>query len=98
MGAEHEPGDAIGTVSQGVVTYGVTVVFQTQDERVRPGMSAAAAVVTAVRSDVLLVPNGAVRWAMSARYAVAGELVFTPASISHLAPPRQAPRRSRGNS
>lgn len=53
--------DSIGTVAQGVVTYGVKISFDTQDERVKPGMSVSAAIITDVRQDVLLVPNSAVK-------------------------------------
>lgn len=53
--------DAIGTVSQGVVSYNVTIAFDTQDERVKPGMSVAAAIITNVKQNVLLVPNTAVK-------------------------------------
>jgi HlyD family secretion protein len=53
--------DIIGTVSQGVVTYNVTIVFDTQDERVKPGMSVSAAIITEARQDVLLIPNGALK-------------------------------------
>ncbi len=53
--------DTIGTVSQGVVTYNVTIGFDTQDDRVKPGMSASAAIITGVRQDVLTVPNSAVK-------------------------------------
>lgn len=52
--------DAIGTVSQGVVSYTVKIAFDTQDDRVRPGMTATAAIITDVRQDVLFVPNSAV--------------------------------------
>ncbi len=53
--------DSIGTVSQGVVTYNVTIQFDTQDQRVKPGMSVNAAIITNVKQDVLIVPNGAVK-------------------------------------
>lgn len=53
--------DMIGTVSQGVVSYGVKINFDTQDERVKPGMSLAAAIVTEVKPDVLLAPGSAVK-------------------------------------
>lgn len=53
--------DALGTVSQGVVTYNVKIVFDTQDDRIKSGMSVSAAVVTDVKTDVLLVPNSAVK-------------------------------------
>lgn len=53
--------DAVGTVSQGVVTYIVKVSFDSQDARVKPGMSVSATVVTDSKQDVLLVPNSAVK-------------------------------------
>jgi HlyD family secretion protein len=52
--------DTIGTVSQGVVNYSVKVVFSTQDDRIKPGMSVSVAIATNVKTDVLLVPNAAV--------------------------------------
>ena len=53
--------DTVGAVSQGVVTYNIKVAFDTQDERVKPGMSASVSVITNVRQDILLVPNAAVK-------------------------------------
>ncbi len=53
--------DTLGTVSQGVVTYAVKIVFDTQDERIKSGMSVSATIITEVRQDVLLVPNAAVK-------------------------------------
>ena len=53
--------DSIGTVSQGVVNYNVQIAFDTQDTRVKPGMSVSAAIITATHTDALLVPNGAVK-------------------------------------
>ena len=53
--------DTIGTVTQGVVTYGVKIGFDTQDERVKPGMSVSAVIITNVRQNVLMVSNSAVQ-------------------------------------
>ena len=53
--------ETIGTVSQGVVSYNVKIGFDTQDERIKPGMSAAAAIITDVKQDVLMVSNSAVK-------------------------------------
>lgn len=53
--------DTLGTVSQGVVNYAVKIVFDTQDERVKPGMSVSSAVITDIKQDVLVVPNSAVK-------------------------------------
>lgn len=53
--------DTLGTVSQGVVNYNVKIVFDTQDDRVKPGMSVSAAIITDVKQDVIAVPNSAVK-------------------------------------
>jgi len=53
--------DTLGTVSQGVVTYNVKIVFDTQDERVKSGMTVEVSIMTEVKADVLLVPNSAVK-------------------------------------
>lgn len=53
--------DTIGTVSQGVVTYNVKINFDTQDARVKSGMSVSASVITSVKQDILTVPNSAVK-------------------------------------
>lgn len=53
--------DTVGTVTQGVVTYAVKIVFDTQDDRVKPGMSVNASIITNVQQDVLIVPSSAVQ-------------------------------------
>lgn len=53
--------DTIGTVSQGVVNYNVQILFDTQDDRIKPSMSVSASIITDVKQDVLLVPNSAVK-------------------------------------
>ena len=53
--------DAVGTVSQGVVTYTVKIGFDTQDDRVKTAMSVSAAIVTEAKPNALLVPNSAVK-------------------------------------
>jgi HlyD family secretion protein len=53
--------DTIGTVSQGVVTYNVEISFDTGDDRIKPGMSVSAAIITDIKQDALLVPNSAVK-------------------------------------
>ncbi|MBU6141542.1 HlyD family efflux transporter periplasmic adaptor subunit [Patescibacteria group bacterium] len=53
--------DALGTVSQGVVTYNIEIAFDTQDTRVKASMSVNASIVTAVKQNVLLVPNSAIK-------------------------------------
>lgn len=60
--------DAIGTVSQGVVTYKVKIVFDTQDERIKTAMSVSAAIITEAKSDALLVPNSAIKSQGNSQY------------------------------
>lgn len=63
--------DSIGTVSSGVVNYNVKIGFDTTDLRVKPGMSVAAAIITDVRQDILVVPNSAVKTQGSSKYVEA---------------------------
>lgn len=60
--------DTLGTVSQGVVTYAVKIGFDTDDSRIKAGMSVSASIITSVKSDVLLVPVGAVKTRGMASY------------------------------
>lgn len=53
--------DALGTVSQGVVNYNVKIVFDTQDERIKSGMSVSASIITNVKTNVLMVLNSAIK-------------------------------------
>ncbi len=53
--------DAVGTVSQGVVTYNIKIGFDTQDERVKTAMSVSASIITEAKPNVLLVSNSAVK-------------------------------------
>lgn len=52
----------LGTVSQGVVSYDVTVVFDIEDTRIKPGMSASVSIITEAKQDALLVSNSAIRY------------------------------------
>lgn len=51
----------LGTVSQGVVSYPVKIAFDTQDSRVRPGMTVNASIITNIKNDVIGVPGSAVK-------------------------------------
>ena len=50
----------LGTSTQGVVNFPVTVVITHPDPALKPGMTASAAVVTEKKDNVLLVPNRAI--------------------------------------
>jgi HlyD family secretion protein len=85
--------DAIGTVSQGVVTYNVKIGLDMQDERVKPGMSVSAVIVTNVHPDVLTVPNVAIKSQGTSYYV---EIIDQPGSaisgsqgVTAITPPRQ---------
>lgn len=49
-----------GTVNSGVVTFDVWLELDVIEDALKPGMSAAASIVTDVADDTVLVPNGAV--------------------------------------
>jgi HlyD family secretion protein len=51
----------LGTVSQGVVSYDVKIGFDTQDPRVKAGMTVNADIETAVHENVLEVPASAIK-------------------------------------
>jgi HlyD family secretion protein len=53
--------DSIGTLSSGVVTYNVTVGFDTLDSRIKPEMSVSAAIITQIKQDVIIIPSGALK-------------------------------------
>jgi HlyD family secretion protein len=53
--------DTVGTVNQGVVNYNVTISFDTQNDKVKPGMSVSVVIITDAKQDVLLVSSGAVK-------------------------------------
>jgi len=77
--------DTIGAVSQGVVSYELQIVFDTQDERVKPGMTVNAAIMTDTKQDVLVVPSSAVKTQNGISYVQ----VFNPA-LSQTGLPAQA--------
>ncbi|MGB9847745.1 MAG: efflux RND transporter periplasmic adaptor subunit [Minisyncoccia bacterium] len=53
--------DSVGTVSQGVVSYGAKITLDTDDERIKPGMSVTADIIVDAKTDVLVLPNSAVK-------------------------------------
>jgi len=53
--------DALGTANQGVVSYGVKITFDSEEEQIKPGMSITADIITDVKQDVLALPNSAIK-------------------------------------
>lgn len=72
--------DAVGTVTQGVVSYAVTIELDADDERVKPGMSVSASIVVDVKQDVLAVPVSAVKQSGNTSYV---EVFETPLDTSN---------------
>jgi HlyD family secretion protein len=70
--------DNIGTVSQGVVNYNVKISFDTEDPRIKPGMSVNVSIITDIQADVLAVPNGAIQTQGTQNYV----LTLDPAKTS----------------
>ena len=60
--------DPLGTVSQGVVTYNVKIKMDTQDDRIKSGMSFSATIITDTAIGVLTVPASAVKTNGSGSY------------------------------
>jgi HlyD family secretion protein len=53
--------DSVGTASSGVVSYGVEIAFDTNEENVKSGMSVSATIITNAKNDVLTIPTTAVK-------------------------------------
>lgn len=53
--------DLVGTVSQGVVNYTVKIAFDTDDSKVKPGMTVNASIITDMKQNALMVPTSAVK-------------------------------------
>lgn len=53
--------DVIGTVSQNVVSYKVKIALDTQDPRIKPGMSVSVSIITQAKQDVLMIPSSSVK-------------------------------------
>jgi len=62
--------DAVGASTQGVVSYNVKVVLDIQDDRIKPGMSTTATIITDTKTDALYVPNSAVKTQQGIRYVL----------------------------
>jgi HlyD family secretion protein len=70
--------DTVGTVSQGVTSYGVEIALDSDDERIKPGMSVNAEIVIDVKPDVLTLPNSAIKSEGNSRYV---QLIDAPKEI-----------------
>ena len=71
--------DTIGTISQGVVSYTVKIGFDTQDNRVKTGMTVSASIITDTKIDALSVQNSAVKSQNGASYVEMPDSADIPA-------------------
>jgi RND family efflux transporter MFP subunit len=60
--------DSVGTVSSGVVNYNVEISFDTNDSRIKPGMSVDAEIITDVKQGILTIPSSAIKTQGSTSY------------------------------
>lgn len=60
--------DLVGTVTQGVVTYNVKIDINTEDSRVKPGMSVNATIITGSKEHVLIAPSSAIKTQGNTKY------------------------------
>lgn len=61
---------ATGTESSGVVTYPVTILFDSLDNRLKPQMSVTAVITTNIKQDVLMVANSAIKTSGTESYVL----------------------------
>lgn len=76
----------VGTVTQGVVNYPVTIDVDPTDLPVKPGMTASVSIIVDERTNILMVPNRAVRSQGGNRgyyveVMVEGQIVQVPVTI-----------------
>lgn len=72
--------DLVGTVSQGVVSYTVKIAIDTQNDRIRPGMSMNVTIITNEKKGVLIVPASAVKTQGNRSYVEVAE--YTPTQMT----------------
>lgn len=53
--------DLVGSMNQGVVTYGVEITLNSHDTRIKPGMSVSAEIITDTKENILTIPNSAIK-------------------------------------
>jgi HlyD family secretion protein len=75
--------DTIGTVSSGVVNYSVEISFADDTDSVKPGMSASVNIITEAKTDVLLVPNSAVKSSNGSYYVEAPAVAVDVGSLDN---------------
>ncbi|MES2225374.1 MAG: efflux RND transporter periplasmic adaptor subunit [Patescibacteria group bacterium] len=85
--------DLVGTVTQGVVSYTVKIGLDTDDDRVKPGMTVSADIVTDIAQDVIEVPTSAIKSQGDASYVetIPGAATTTAQGIISTTAPEMIP-------
>ena len=60
--------DQVGTVTSGVVSYGVKIIIGTSDTRIKPGMSINTSIITKQIDNVIVVPSSAIKTSGTIHY------------------------------
>lgn len=74
----------VGSVTQGVVNYPVTIQITNPDEYVLPGMTAAVSIIVAQHENVLVVPNQAIKTRGGQRFVTVlyqGQQIPVPVTV-----------------
>jgi HlyD family secretion protein len=74
--------DTVGTISSGVVTYEAKIAFDVNDDRIKPGMSSSASIITDEVHDALYVPNSAVKFQKESYYVEVFETPLIPSGAA----------------
>jgi RND family efflux transporter MFP subunit len=74
--------DSLGTLSSGVVSYNVTIDFDSLDPRIKPEMSVSANIITDVKQDAIIIPNGALKTQNGKTYVQVLNSGNTPQRVS----------------
>ncbi len=92
--------DQVGTLSSGVVSYGVKININTSDERIKPGMSVNASIVTLEKNGVLVVPSNAIKKSGNEYYVQSLDQSTVQASLPKISTSTNArnPRLNTSNS
>ncbi|MBU4370253.1 efflux RND transporter periplasmic adaptor subunit, partial [Patescibacteria group bacterium] len=86
--------DTMGQVSQGIVSYGIKIIFDTDVEQVKPGMSVTVDIITEAKQDVLILPSSAIKFQEGAYYVelvdANKQFANTPGTVLPTQPKRQS--------
>ncbi|MFA5087373.1 MAG: efflux RND transporter periplasmic adaptor subunit [Candidatus Paceibacterota bacterium] len=75
--------DTIGTVTSGVVNYNVEISFTDDTGTVKPGMSASVNIITEAKTDVLMVPNSAIKSLNNSYYVQSPSVAVDSAQLDN---------------